>query len=588
MRKLFFVFGFFASLSIFGQVGIGTTNPEGALDVTTTNDLGFVLPRVSSVANVTDGNGGSPVNGTMVFDISKAMPCVYTDGKWVCFGFDSGGSVTIVDGTPTAFSTVQLYFKASNTDAGDQFGNNVVLSDDGLTMAIAAPREESLSDGVNGNQLDNSAANVGAVFLFVNNSGTWSQEAYIKSSNSDDGDFFGRSISLSADGNVLVVGAPQEDSAATTINGNQNDNSATGAGAVYVFQRSGTTWSQTAYLKPSNAQAADNFGQNVSVSDDGLTVAVASPREDSGATGINGNSFDNSRSDAGAAYVFVNSGGVWSQEAYVKASNTEAGDSFGTDLSLDGSGDLLVVSATGEDGNSNGLGGNQFDNSASGSGAVYVFRRSGVWSQEVYIKASNTDAGDEFGANVAVSQDGSTIAVAAWAEDSNATGINGNQTDNSNTSSGAVYVFSYSGVWGQEAYVKASNSDPLDYFGYGGISLSADGSRLAVGGYGEDSNAVAIDGNATDNSVNQAGAVHVFNKVASTWNIGPYVKSLNTGIGDWFGGYNLSGYNVISLSADGTLLAVGATSEDSSATGIGGDQTDNSFSAAGAVYLYED
>lgn len=125
------------------------------------------------------------------------------------------------------------------------------------------------------------------------------------------------------------------------------------------------------------------------------------------------------------------------QDAFAKASNTDSSDQFGVSVAL--SGDTLAVGAYGEDSNATGTNGNQADNSALNSGAVYVFTRNGVvWSQEAYVKASNSAAADVFGSSVALS--GDTLAVSAWQEDSNATGINGDQTDNSAGASGAVYI----------------------------------------------------------------------------------------------------------------------------------------------------
>ena len=125
-------------------------------------------------------------------------------------------------------------------------------------------------------------------------------------------------------------------------------------------------------------------------------------------------------------------------EAYVKASNTGTGDGFGSSVAVDGN--TLVVGAPSEDSNATGINGNQANNSASGSGAVYVFTRSnGVWTQQAYLKASNTGVQDHFGTSVALS--GETLAVGAPDEDSNAMGINGNQSDNSAENSGAVYIF---------------------------------------------------------------------------------------------------------------------------------------------------
>ncbi len=164
--------------------------------------------------------------------------------------------------------------------------------------------------------------------------------------------------------------------------------------------------------------------------------------------------------DSGAAYVFVRSGGIWTQQAYLKASNTGAGDGFGDSVAV--SGDTVVVGASGEDSNATGVDGNQGDNSASHSGAAYVFIRSGgIWTQQAYLKASNTGADDDFGNSVAVS--GDTVVVGAYSEDSNATGVDGNQGDNSASASGAAYVFTRSGgIWTQQAYLKASNTGADD------------------------------------------------------------------------------------------------------------------------------
>ena len=171
-------------------------------------------------------------------------------------------------------------------------------------------------------------------------SGTnWIQQAYLKASNTGTGDLFGYSVAVSGD--TVVVGAVQESSNATGVNGNQSDNSALNSGAAYVFVRSGTNWSQQAYLKASNTGAGDTFGCSVAVSGD--TVVVGAPNEDSNATGVNGNQSNNSATDSGAAYVFVRSGTNWTQQAYLKASNTGTDDNFGVSAAV--SGDTVVVGA---------------------------------------------------------------------------------------------------------------------------------------------------------------------------------------------------------------------------------------------------
>jgi hypothetical protein len=165
-----------------------------------------------------------------------------------------------------------------------------------------------------------------------------------------------------------VVGAPLEASAATGVNGNEADNTAPSAGAVYVFTRTAGAWSQQAYLKASNAGANKVFGGQVALLGD--VIAVASRLEDSNATGINGDQGNSDAPDSGAVYLFTGSGGVWTQKAYLKASNSDAGDRFGK-VAL--SGDSLAVGAIHEDSNATGMNGNEADNSALDSGAVYFF-----------------------------------------------------------------------------------------------------------------------------------------------------------------------------------------------------------------------
>ncbi len=338
-------------------------------------------------------------------------------------------------------SGLQAYVKASNTGDFDQFGISVALSADGNTLAVGAPAEASSSVGI-GSTPNELAFQAGAVYVFTRTAGTWSQQAYVKASNTGAGDQFGTSVSLSADGNTLAVGASGEASSTTGIGSTPNE-LAFQAGAVYVYTRdTGGTWSQQAYVKASNTGAGDHFGNSVALSADGNTLAVGASGEDSSSTGI-GSTPNESASSAGAVYVYTrDTGGTWSQQAYVKASNSGAGDQFGTSVSLSGDGDTLAVGASLEASAATGIDGNQADNTAADAGAVYVFTRDlvGVWSQQVYVKASNTGAGDRFGTSAALSSDGNTLAVGATGEDSSATGIGGNQADNSAVGAGAVYV----------------------------------------------------------------------------------------------------------------------------------------------------
>ncbi|WP_206211967.1 FG-GAP repeat protein [Wenzhouxiangella sp. XN24] len=473
------------------------------------------------------------------------------------------------------------YVKASNTGLFDAFGVSLALSGDGTTLAVAARQEDSNAIGIDGNQGDDSVVNSGSVYVFIRDGASWMQQAYVKASNTGTNDEFGAAIALSDDGSTLAVGAWDEDSNATGVNADEGDDSAPESGAVYVYTRSGTSWSQQAYIKASNTGQDDEFGTSVALSGDGDTLAVGAVGESSSDTGIESNQGDDNAPDSGAVYVFTRSGTSWSQQAYVKAANTDQDDEFGTAVALSDDGSTLAVGARGEDGNTTGVNGNGSDNNAPGSGAAYVFTRDGTsWSQQAYIKASNTGQQDMFGRAVALSGDGETLAVGAVAEDSSATGIDGNGDDDNVFGSGAVYVYTRSGTsWSQQAYVKASNPGLNDVFGHS-LALSDNGNALVVGATGEGSNATGIGGDqAEDNTTSGSGAVYVFARTGTIWAQQAYVKAANTDQGDAFG------FDV-ALSGDGTTLAAGATNEDGSATGIGGNQDDNALPGSGAVYLY--
>ena len=329
------------------------------------------------------------------------------------------------------------------------------------------------------------------------------QRAYIKASNTDGFDHFacggslpghiGNALAISGDGNTMAIGAPHESSAARGINGDQNDNSLYNSGAVYVYVRSGDDWTQQAYIKASNAGQSDTFGITVVLSSDGSTLAVAAPWEASAATGANGDQNDDSLPQAGAVYVFTRGGETWSQHAYLKASNT----------GRQGEGD-------------------------------------------------DRD-GDQFGSSIALSGDGNTLAAGAVAEDSNAQGINGNQSDDSATSSGAVYVFARAGnSWAQQAYVKGANTGQGDLFGYG-VALSADGTSLVVGGHDEDGSGRGVDP-VDDNDVAGSGAIYAFDRTGNAWRQAGYFKGSRSQRNDALG-------HAVAISADGNTIVAGTADE---------------------------
>jgi hypothetical protein len=437
--------------------------------------------------------------------------------------------------------TQQAYVKASNPGQSDHFGSSVALSRDGNTMAIAAHWEASSATGVNGNQNDNSIPQSGAVYVFTRTGTTWTQQAYIKASNTGkgnegtlvgDGDQFGFSLALSGDGNTLAVGAISEDSAAQQINGNQGDDSAQSAGAVYVYARTGTTWAQQAYVKSANMGAGDGLGFSVALSFDGNTLAAAAFDEDGGGRGINPP--DNTESqNSGALYVFTRQGGTWSQQAYIKGSKGETSDGFGFATAISDDGNTIAVGSGDEACLTPGIDPPGCADDAPPNrganiwvGAAYVFVRNGTtWSEQTFIKAPNARPYNSFGVRLDLSGDGNTLAISAYLEDNGGRGIrppmvqqfliqdmlNGwREHRNEAEESGAVYFYTRSGTrWTAGAWVKAANADAGDEFG-SSVALSTDGHVMVVGAHGEDSAATGINGNQADNSAADSGAAYVF------------------------------------------------------------------------------
>jgi trimeric autotransporter adhesin len=459
------------------------------------------------------------------------------------------------------------YFKSSNIRPQDRFGMSVALSADGATLAVGAPLEDS------------NAESTGSVYVFARDGAgsAWRQQAQIKASNPERSDLFGFGVALDASGSTLAIGAPGAAGAVPA------------SGVVYIFERSKGTngdWTQQALVEASNAESGDAFGWALALSDGGR-LAVGAPGED----GVG-----NLVLRSGAAYVFVREGAGqgfgWRQEAYLKATNAGDGDEFGLSVALSRDGATLAVAAPFEDSNDRGVSDPSSSNElATDSGAVYVFApitQAALWAQQAYIKASNASAGDVFGAAVALSADGSTLAAGASHEDSAATGVGGNQGDDTARDAGAAYVFvrtrtRVDDVWTQQSYVKASDTIAPgapggDQFGIS-LALSADGSILAVGGPGEDSSAIGIGGDDGDISAEESGAAYVFERSGADWAQRAFVKPSNTRPGYVFGW-------PVALSGDGATLAAGASHEPGSAPGVNGDQDSPPIEDAGAVYLY--
>ena len=192
---------------------------------------------------------------------------------------NGAGGVYIFSRTATGWSEVLVAPNVLENE--DAFGSSVALSTDGVVLAVGATGEESSATGINGDDLDNTAPNSGAVFVYSKTQDVWQREAYIKASNTDADDNFGFSVDLSRHGNTLAVGTPYEKSASIGINGDQQDNSLRFAGAVYVFGRDvNLQWSQQAYIKVGSDLSDDSmgvgFGEEVILSDAGPLLVKTS------------------------------------------------------------------------------------------------------------------------------------------------------------------------------------------------------------------------------------------------------------------------------------------------------------------------
>ncbi len=326
------------------------------------------------------------------------------------------GAVYVFVRAGTGNWTEQGYIKATNVEAGDNFGQAVSLSDNGNILAVGAPGEDNDA---------NIVTNAGAVYTFTRSASLWTQQSTLTASSAAAGDGFGNAISLNATGSVLAIGASLADDAPNVNNG-----------TVYIFTFV-ANWSETGQLIASNAGTNDNFGTSLALSVDGNTLVVGAPLEDSDGFSDNDNEFN-----SGAAYIFINNGG-WVEQAMLKSTSPGASDQFGISVAIgDLGGNIVAVGADREDGEATGVVRDPQLDTAIDAGAGYLFtREAGVWSQHAYIKSSNTDAGDRFSSTMAMSGDGRTLGVGAIGEDSAANGIGSDQSNNSIINAGAIYLY---------------------------------------------------------------------------------------------------------------------------------------------------
>ena len=421
--------------------------------------------RGTNVVPIVSGQPTEGVNGEIVYITGEGLAS-YNDGTWSKLT----AAVVPLDWTAT---TQQAKIQASDIQASDNFAVKVAI--DGDTMVAGSTGEDTDGNGA------------GATYVFTRSGTSWSQQAKLLASDPNDLAFFGAEVDISGD--TLVAGAKW------------NDGGGSNAGAAYVFTRSGTTWSQQARIVSSDIQANDYFGEYVAI--DGDTIVIGAIGEDTAAD------------YAGAVYVFTRSGTTWSQQAKIVSSDIAASDKFGSGVSIDG--DTIVVGAYGED---------------DLKGAAYVFTRSGTsWSQQAKLVESVRDA-HHFGNAVSISSD--TVVVGAYKDYVPA------------AIAGSAYVFTRSGTtWSQQAKIQPSDIQANDQFG---SSVSIEGDTVVIGGDREDTGG------------SNAGAAYVFTRSGTTWTEAKKIQASDAQAEDLLG---------FSVDISSNTVVAGARGEDTSGSGAG-------------------
>ncbi len=305
----------------------------------------------------------------------------------------------------------QQKLTASDAAVGDQFGYSVAISGD--SIVVGAPFD------------DYSSIEPGSAYVFARSAGVWTEQMKLTPSLPANIMRFGWSVAI--DGSRIVVGRPN-------LSG----------GRAYVFEGPGGVWSEQAILIGADTAASDSFGDAVAVSGDTILVGVP----DHTHMGVS----------HGAAYVFVGSGAVWTQEDELIGSDTAAGDEFGVSVALDG--DTALVGA------------GSHDLPMSNVGAAYVLERSGgVWSEQEKLTASTAGVSYSFGRSVAVDGDAAVVGACTT------------------NCVGAAYMFLRDGAdWSERAEMTAW-SLPSDDPGNGdafGHSVAVSGETALVGAVSDD------------------------------------------------------------------------------------------------------
>tara|TARA_Y100000782_G_scaffold115484_1_gene159036 strand:- start:2978 stop:6289 length:3312 start_codon:yes stop_codon:yes gene_type:complete len=348
--------------------------------------------------------------------------------------------------------------------AGDYFGHAVAVYYD--FMVISARNDDEDENETN---TMNSA---GAAYIYENISGTWTFTQKIVASDREVSGVFGHDVDISS--SRIIVGAPLDDQGGGA-------SYLANAGAAYIFDYNGTSWSETQKLVPTDRGAQDWFGVSVSVFGDNAVVGAYQEDEDS--------SGSNSLTNSGSAYFFENTSGSWSQLQKVTSTDRENYEYFGMHLDMEGT--YAIIGCHSDDHDENGT------NALTAAGSAYVFRKSsGVWSVDQKLDASDRTAGDRFGYSVAIGKE--FAVVGAYIENHDAAGAN------YLSAAGSAYIYQLSSSgWSQLQKIVPSDREAEDRFGSSAAIWDDD---IIVGAIYEDED----DGNPPSNTLSSAGSAYMF------------------------------------------------------------------------------
>lgn len=535
---------------------------------------GLELPQRALILEDPDGNGPLPAEqlaevasadgaATVEIFLPTALQASYRVS--LCNGGQCVASAPLQLG-----GSLERYagrIKAEMPQAGAGLGEALSLSRDARVLAITALYESVVVPG----------AREGAVHLYERVApGQWMARGQVAAPNPGHADQFGAALALSRDGQVLVVGAPNEDAQGSGDAG-LND-LASNAGAAYVYRRSGDQWVFSAYLKGSEIGNGARFGSALDISDDAGRIAVGAPKDSGGGF-----------SD-GAVYEFVDDQGTWTQTRIFRDGNSTAGEDFGAHLALNGDGSVLVIGSPLNASSGSGVQATPIDDAgAPQSGAVHVYRRSGAaWTYEAFIKPPVDLGTGQFGHWVDVDADGVSLIVSAPEADLD-TQDQLSSTDITHWNSGRVLVLSRTnGNWAHEAMLRQPHPRGEDSFGWV-ARLSADGQTVVVGSYNQDTQGSGFGADESVADTDDFGAGYVFQREAGGWSVVTVLKPSDRGDapaskGLWFG-------RSVAVSGDGRTIAIGAPGHDGPDAGISADPTlsypfDISSGNTGAAFLY--